>query len=92
MTLLNYSLNNPVKHTANFLKKKTISVFTKIQYIFGQEDHHLAQLLQKCTEEGRSNIEQMIALLAETCSKFCKNRTVFITTVVVFVCGMTELR
>jgi len=56
MTVLNYSVNNPVKQTANFIKK-IISVFTKIQYIFGQEDHCQAQLLQKCTKEGRTNIE-----------------------------------
>jgi transposase len=56
MTLLNYFGNNPVKHTANFIKK-IISVFTKIQYVSGQEDHCQAQLLQKCTKEGRTNIE-----------------------------------
>jgi hypothetical protein len=59
------------------------------------EDHHEAKLLQKCTKEGRINIEQpvlMIALLAAACSEFCKNRAGFIITVSVFVYGITELR
>ena len=52
----------------------------KIQYIFVQEDHHQALLLQECTKEGRTNIEQlgmMRAVLAETCGRFCKNGTFF---------------
>ena len=64
---LNYSINNPVKHTANFIKKAFLFL-QKFSTYCGQKDHHQAQLLQR--QNILNSFAWWIALLAETCSEF----------------------
>jgi len=87
MTLLNYSVVMQ-SNMADFIKKKPFLFLQKFSTYLGKK----TIIRHSCYKKVQRKAEVILNRLAETHNKFCKNRTVFIIRVVVFVYGIIELR